>query len=371
MALSREQKRIIKLYKTPGHPIAFSAPNTIYRYFRGNIKLDTIKEALAHLDVYTLHREYKRPKFQNPYYSFLRRKDFQADLIDISTLAPANEGVRYLLIIIDIFSRRVWAHPLKRKTANETRDALRTWIDMLRNEGDSPAVFTTDNGTEFVNRQVKTLMRQNNIKMVQTANINKAAICERANKSIQILIYKYLTDRGEVTYIDKLPNIIETYNKRKHRTLNYISPIQADRIENQAKVRGIHFQRYSKINEKRPRKTKYKINDIVRIKTEGRAPSTVRRAYLQQFKGELFKIVRINTRMPIPMYILESTNDLEEIRGGFYSNELTLVKGDLFKIEKILRRRGQGRNRQFYVKWKYYDNRWNSWVNARDIVNPP
>ncbi len=367
MVLSRIQKKIIKLYKTPGHPIAFSAPNTVYRFFKKRVPIDVIKSALEHTDVYSLHREYKRPKTYNPYYTVQRRKQFQADLIDIAALRRSNRGVNYILIIIDLFSRRVWAHPLKRKTAVETRDALSSWIQLMKNEGSDPTVFTTDAGKEFVNREVKHLMRTNHIKLIQTMNINKAAVCERANKSIQILIYKYLTDKGTTTYIDVLPQIITTYNKRRHRTLNYHSPNFADNPRNEVKIRSIHMARYGKINEKRPKHLKFSIGDTVRVKTEGKAPSTVRRAYLQQFKGELFKIERVNRRMPVPMYILKSMNDLEEIKGGFYANEITRVRGEAFKIEKILRRRGRGRNREYYVKWHYFDNRWNCWIKASDI----
>ncbi len=370
MDLTSIQKKIIKLYKTPSHPIAFSAPGAIFKHFKGRVPLQSIKSALEHLDTYNLHREYKKPKTYNPYYIYLRRNSFQADLIDIASLHRANNGVKYLLIIVDLFSRRVWVHPLKRKTGQVTKDALESWVNLLKSEGDKPAVLTTDAGKEFVNHDVKSLMNANNIKFVQTFNINKAAICERANKSIQIIIYKYLTENGTAKYIHVLPKLIETYNKHKHRSLDNLSPLEADSPSNEVKVRSIHISKYSEILNKKQKCGSFKIGETVRIKTEGTAPSTVRRAYLQQFKGELFKIVRINARMPIPMYILESTNDLEEIKGGFYANELSRVRGDLFKIEKILRRRGHGRNREVYVKWKYYDNRWNQWIKASDIEDP-
>lgn len=363
-----ELDNIIKAYRTVGNPAAFSAPLTIYNHFNKSIPIRRIKEALEHVDSYTLHREYKQPQVFNPYYCYLRRSQFQMDLIDIAGLKNSNRNITFLLIIIDLFSRKIWILPLKRKTAKETREALQSWIILQNNEGAFPKTILSDSGKEFVNRLVKQLFEENNIRLDLATNINKASIVERANKSIQILIYKYLTDKGKTKYIDVLPDIVKTYNSRKHRTLEYLTPYEADQAENEVKVRSIHLRRFGKLNNKRKKsKPHFQIGHTVRIKTYGNKINNSRRAYVQQFKGELFKIRKINTRMPIPMYFLRSLNEEEDIEGGFYAEEMVRIRGDLFKIEKILKRKGKGRNRKVYVKWKYFDNRWNQWIKASDI----
>jgi len=364
---------IYRLYRTPGHPIAFSAPFTIYKYFNGRFPLRAITEALEHNDTYTLHREYKQPSGYNMYYVRERRHQFQADLIDIMSLKRYNRGITFLLVIIDLFSRKLWVMPLRNKSGLTTVTAFRDWIASLRGDLKSPARLLTDSGTEFYNRQVKDLMSSHNIEMQKAKNIHKAAIVERANKTIQILIYKYLTDRGETKYIDVLADLVSGYNNRKHRTLNYeYTPNEADLPSNESDVRSIHILRGGKKalhNKQKRRWNTFDIGDHVRIKTHARAISTARRAYLQQFHGELFTITGINDRMPIKMYFLKSMNTEEDIDGGFYANELVRVRGDLFKIEKILRREGRGRQRRVLVRWKYFDPRWDSWIYERDIVD--
>lgn len=110
--------RIIELYTKPGHPISFTSPGLVFKYFKGRVPLKKIKAALGQVDGYTLHREEKRPSVFNPYFIYNRREQVQADLIEVIKLSEYNDGIRYLLSIIDVFSRRVWIFPLKRKTAD-------------------------------------------------------------------------------------------------------------------------------------------------------------------------------------------------------------------------------------------------------------
>ena len=372
--------RIAKLYKQPGHPIAFSSPKTVYDYFRGRVPLSKIKKALEHVDSYTLHREYKRPKVHNPYYTYNRRRQFQADLIDISGLKRANDNVTFLLVVIDIFSRKIWVMPLKRKTGKETASALRAWFEnaLADEEEDDRRSFLTDSGKEFLNAEVRSLMREKGVRMYQAKNVNKAAIVERVNKSLQILIYKYLTDSGEARYLDVLPRLVSGYNNRKHSTLNNFTPNEADLERNEIRTRAIHTNRYANIlmksrkkRGKRPRtkrkESRFAVGDRVRIKTLAKAPSSARRSYLQQFHGEYFEIERVDLRMPVTMYWLRSMNTEELIEGGFYANEMTHVRGDIFKIDEIIRTRGRGAKREYFVRWKHFSPRWNSWVKADDV----
>lgn len=354
--------------------MAFSSPGALYRYFGGQVTEKTIRDALAHVDSYTLHREYKQPAVYNPYYAYRRRTRFQADLIDISKLKASNRGTTFLLVVIDIFTRKIWVMPLARKTAEATAEGLSSWLESMREEegdADGERFFLTDSGKEFLNARVRALMRDNNVTMEIARNINKAAVVERVNKSLQVLIYKYLTDRGETKYIDILPALVSGYNNRKHRSLNFMTPNEADRPRNENRVRAVQTQRYAKNVAKRSKgQPKFVIGDMVRIKTYAKAPSSARRAYLPQFHGEYFKVIGINRRMPITMYQLRSMDTEEDIEGGFYANELTLVKGESFKIERIIRQRGRAPNREYFVKWKYFSPRWNSWVREQDVEQP-
>ena len=360
--LSANEKRIIKAYTKPGHPIAFSAPRRVAKYF--NISETKAKKILQHIEGYTLHREYKQPRVYNPYYVRHRREQIQGDLIDTSKIKEHNNGICFLLVLIDIFTKFLWVFPLKNKRATTLKETLSRWI---RNLDVKPKILMTDRGSEFVNNQVKTLLQNNNIILQEAYGTLKACIAERVNKTLQILIYKYLTEKETLTYIDVLQDLVNSYNKRGHRTLKGISPKNADLPENEDRIQQIFNQKYGEIANRR-KTPKYKVGDRVRVKTDPGKISSAARAYAEQFNGEYFRIVRINRTLPIPLYYLRSMNDEQYIKGGFYAEELELVRGDVYKIERIIRRKRRRNRNYILVKWKYFNDNWNEWIPEDSIV---
>lgn len=354
---------VLRKYKEPGHPTAFSAPGNVAKHFKDRgLSEKQAKHILQHDDAYVLHKEYKRPKVFNPYFIYEKRNTVQGDLIDIAKIKKENDDISFLLLLIDIFTRKVWVYPVKRKTAIEMKNAFTTWLRKIRQK---PKVVETDAGREFCNQQVQNLFDSNDIEHKIAIGTCKAAFAERANKTIQILIYKFLTENETLRYIDVLNDLVKTYNRRGHRSLQYLSPIEAERNTNQELVRAIQLMRFNKIKRKKPT---LKLGDIVRLKTEAKQIVSSRRAYAEQFTGEYFMVIRINTRLPIPLYYVKSLDTNEHIHGGFYSNELSVIRGDVFKIERVLRTRGQGRNRQLYVRWKYFGPQWDEWIYERDLT---
>lgn len=353
---------IIANYSLPGHPTAFSAPHNVAKFY--GIPIDRARTVLEHIDSFGLHREYKRPRVYNPYFIYKKRDLVQADLIDIRELSKANDGVNHLLLIIDVFTRFVWVYPITNKRATTVRDALREWLESLRMK---PRVFSTDRGGEFFNGQVRALFRSFDVEQQEAVGTSKASYAERANKSIQILLYKYMTDKQTERYLDALPLLVRTYNSRGHRSLKFMSPAEAEQPRNQREVLRIAKARFAKV---KTRQAKLKVGDRVRIKKDAKVITPARRAYAQQFKSEYFRIREINTKLPIPLYYLESDDDNEIIIGGFYREELQLIRGDTFKIDRVIKwRKKKDGTREALVKWKYYGNRWNSWVPENQITN--
>lgn len=360
---NRLDRRIRRAFVTPGHPVAFSNPSRVAKHF--NVTLGRAKRALEHIEGYTLHREYKKPRVYNPYYVHGRREQVQADLIDISQISRENDGVKFLLLLIDIFTKRVWVYPLRNKSGIAVSTALRSWLDGLRT---SPQKFMTDRGLEFKNRLVQRLLRRRGIEWQPALGTLKAAIAERANKSLQLLLYKYLTEKETLRYVDKLPGFVDTYNKRGHRTLEGMSPIEADKPRNENRVRAIFHQRYAEIGRHRKSSLPFRVGDLVRLKTLAKkAVSSSARAYAEQFHGEYYRIVRINRTLPVALYYLKSLDTGERLQGGLYANELQRQRGDLWKIERVLGRRTRRGVREIKVKWKNFGNRWNEWIPETNV----
>ena len=74
-----------------------------------------------------------------------------------------------------------------------------------------------------------------------------------------------------------------------------------------------------------------------------------------------FVVSKIKNTVP-RTYVISGLND-EEITGTFYEKELQKTSQEKFGIEKVLKRKGN----KLYVKWKGYNNRFNSWINKKDL----
>jgi len=355
----RFRERVLKNYRTPGHPTAYSGITNVSKFY--NISDEKAEKILQHDNTYQTHRYYMRPSIHNPYYIYGRRKLVQSDLIDIAKLHRTNDGIKYLAMFIDVFTKKAWAYPMKTKTGQEMGRVVREWLEEIGEP--RPAVLGADAGREYQNAVVREIMRSNGIDLQIEHGVSKAAVCERLNKSIQILIFKYMTDTQSDRYIDKLPALMSTYNGRGHRSLEYMNPDEADLPENEVRVRGIHIARWNKIPQKKPI---HKIDQWVRIKIDSKKIGETSRAYEKQFKPEYYQIVRIN-RLKIPLYHLKVVDDNDPVIGGFYKNEIVPCRGEVFFIEEVIRERGRGRNRQLFVKWLHFSDRWNSWIPANNV----
>ena len=131
-----------KQYDTPGEPLYMSGISKIKDYYQKHLSIDEIRQFLARSRTYTTHYQFKRPKF-NPYYVRQLRQQFQLDLTEVSKISEYNDGVNYLLLCIDVFSRKLWVQPLQRKTASE---ALSKFQSILEESG-KPVSINSDRYT--------------------------------------------------------------------------------------------------------------------------------------------------------------------------------------------------------------------------------
>lgn len=275
---------------------------------------------------------------------------WQADLAEMQQHAKENNKFRYILVVIDCFSKFVWAKPLKDKTGlevTETMDAIFTESKRsCRN-------LNTDQGTEFYNVSFKKLMKKYNINHYSTYTVKKAAIVERVIRTLKEKLYKYFSLNGSYRWIDILGDIINIYNNQHHRTIG-MKPSDVSKQNEKEILKST----YNHINLATPHQ--YKNGDIVRISKNKHVFS---KGYTPNWTTELFKIVKVGITNPTT-YLLE---DLEgqPISGCFYDQELQKTKiPDVYLVEKVLRKRGNN----VYVKWLGFNASHNSWINVKDIL---
>ena len=104
-----------------------------------------------------------------------------SDLVEMQQFSKWNKGYRYLLMVLDVFSKYGWIIPLKDKKGETVSEAFKT----ILKEGRTPGYLWVDKGKEYYNKHVKDLLEKNNIQMYSTENEEKSSVCERWNRTIK------------------------------------------------------------------------------------------------------------------------------------------------------------------------------------------
>ena len=191
-----------------------------------------------------------------------------------------------------------------------------------------------DKGSEFYNAYFKKWLRDNNIVMSSTHNEGKSVVAERFIRTLKSKIYKYMISISKNVHIDKLDDIVDEYNNTYHTTIK-MKPIDVKD--------NTYINADKEINNKDP---KFKVGDHVRI---SKYKNIFAKGYMPNWSEEVFVIKKVKNTV-----LWTVINDLngEEITGKFYEKELQKINQEEFRIEKVIRRKGD----KLYVKWKGYNN---------------
>lgn len=276
---------------------------------------------------------------------------WQIDLVELQPHASCNKGIRYILTVIDIFSKYAYAIGVKNKDAVSVTEAME---EIFRRAKTTPKNIHSDQGKEFFNSKFKNLMKEHDINHYHTFSIMKASICERFNRTLKERMFRQFSLQGNYKWINILDQLVKDYNNAIHRTIK-MRPVDVNSRNEKKLLRTVYAYR----NVYKHRKD-LKINDFVRIsKNKG----VFEKGYTPNWSTELFQIIKVQHTNPTT-YLLKDYND-EEIQGAFYRQELRKTKiTDQFLVENILRRKGN----KVYVKWLGFDSAHNSWINKNDVL---
>lgn len=268
---------------------------------------------------------------------------FQADLVDMNNYP--DKGFKYILTVIDCYSKYLWAVPVKTKNGSDVTAAM---TGVLRER--APKNLQTDRGTEFYNSQFKALMRRHNINHYSTYSNLKASIVERVNRTLKEIMWRDFTARGNYKWVEVLPELVKEYNGRRHRTTG----MKPRDVTPKTKLSAYdHMKRTAPIH--------FKVGDKVRV---SKLKSPLEKGYTPNWSTEIFTVCEVRRTNPTTYHLKDERGVV--LAGGFYREELrkTLLP-DVFLVEKILKRKAG----KVYVKWLGFSKDHNSWIDANKIID--
>ena len=155
-------------------------------------------------------------------------KIWAADLVEMQAFSKFNREVRYLLTVIDVFSKYGWMLPLKDKTGKSVGDAFKEIFKKIKAK---TRKALDRKGREFYNKHVKEL----GVELYSTENEEKSSVAERWNRTMIEKMFKYFTANNTNKYIDVLDDFVERYNNTRHSSIK-MPPVEASKKENEVRV---------------------------------------------------------------------------------------------------------------------------------------
>ena len=366
------EKYLEKIYFDPTHPASFEGPDRLYKTVKKegkfNITHAQIKKWIQNKESYSRNKGVLR-NFERGRVIVAGIDDqFDIDLASLASYADENDGYKYLLVVIDIFSRYGWVEPIKDKSSTEIINAFQKILD----EGRIPRRVRSDAAKDFTSNAFKDFLKDKGIFQMITHSEKQANYVERFIKTMKSKIFRYMVERNSPRYIDILPKVVDSYNKTFHTGIR-MEPINVTKRNEKELWWQMYWPKEKYVAEIKKKKKKskgvafqFKIGDKVRTTYVRNA---FQREYSSRWTAEIFKIVRRYMRQGQPIYKLVDWYD-DPVEGTFYQKELQKVDNtddDMFKIEKVLKYRGRGRTREAYVKWLGWPKKFNSWILASEL----
>ena len=301
-----EKTKLEKLY-TSG-PAAYGSARSLQIASKlSKTKVDSfLQQKDAHTKYHQTQRKFPRLKV----IAYNINEIWSIDVAYVDKLARYNNGVKYLLVAVDVLSRYLRVEPMRSKSAPDTAKAFKKMIEKVQ-----PERVWSDKGTEFKGA-FKNLCDERGIATYTTASETKSAFAERNIRSLKNIMYKHMENKWTYQYINRLQQFVNTINSRVNRVTK-LAPNKV-RKKHEPHLRSLAAKQSSKF----VKKPKFNIRDRVRI---AKQDLPFKKGYKQSFTDEVFTITQIPTLNPPTYNLRDEAGDI--IKGKFYEPELIKVNG--------------------------------------------
>ena len=353
-----------KVYFDVTNPGSFGGLRRLYlesRKLDPKIKYEDVKSWVQNQLTYTLHKQARINFKRNRILVQRKNEQFECDLVDMRMFSRSNNGFKYIVTIIDCFSKFLYAYPIKNKTPIEIIKVLKKVF-----QTDKPMKIRTDRGLEFDNKKVLKFLDSEEVQYF-TSNDSKikCAIVERVNRTLKSKMFRYFTAKGTRRYIDVLQHLVDSYNKSFHRTIK-MRPIDVSDSNRQEVFENIYkVSRYRDLYTKMKKK-KHDVDDNVRVKYD--LNKSMEKSYYPLWTDKVYKIEKIFNKPIKPVYKVSSEG--QTVKRLYYPEEIQKVgKDPVYRIEKIIQKRQRQGIPEVLVKYIGYPDEFNQWIPKANIIN--
>ncbi|KAL3118243.1 hypothetical protein niasHT_003722 [Heterodera trifolii] len=329
-----------RLYNDPKSPAAFAGVDRLWleakKELGNKIRKNDVKHYLEGHRTYTLMRPRRInfPRARTTAAGFMT--DCQVDLADFQALSRHNSGNRYLMVVIDVLSKRIFVTPLRTKKSEDMVEGFKRVFSTMPMK---PHRIFSDKGTEFRNHQLKKLFDEEEVeKYESTHSEKKAALAERAIRQIKNRVYRYFAQTKTLKWVDVIDQIVDGINKSPSR-VHGMRPIDVN-FKNSQQIWEKMFgeDQHRALFGKHRKRARFVPGQTVRMSI---AKAQFEKGYIPNYGDEILEIDAVKRHMKPMRYKIRDAKG-EKFKGFFYPEELTPVRRDAettYRIERVFRKR--------------------------------
>jgi len=315
--LTKEQEDLLKeYYYDKKNLVGRDKLYDLIKEIEGHPTKVQVLEWLKKQEVYQLHFKPRKSSTIAPVITTKPDVLYQVDLIDMGS--DASHGKRYILTVIDSFTKFAMATPLANKEEKTVTKAMENIILDLNKDGKSMKVLQSDNGAEFVNAKFEEMIGSYGIKHITgiAGRPQSQGIIERFNGSLKDYIQKDITATGKNEWPKHLQTYIDNYNNSYHRTIKTTPNDAYDEIVNVAdNIRKRALSKHLISNSKLEK------GDQVRVKI---FKGKLDKSSTKNFSDEIYKVDNvIKSKKPyIQSKIKITTPNGKLVKNSYVGNDL-------------------------------------------------
>lgn len=355
-----------KIYRDLTNPASLGSVKKLLNASKKlNKKKEDVQKFLASKESYTLFKKNNKKFVRRRYMVSKPGVTISADTAFLLNYSSQNDGVKYLMLFVDLYSRYLTVFPLKSLKEKEVLKVMNTFF--------SESIYSyrkifCDMGSEFTSKKIRGVFKKYNVEIYNGHSESKSASVERCIRSLKERLGRLIILKNSERYIDDLQVVVHTYNRTPHRGLKYHIPLEIHLLQDHRKIINFSKILYKKSLKKiRTVYPRVSVGDVVRLKTTSTTLFKFHKSFFIQNTKELFKISKVNeNHYPVTYNI----KDLEgnEIKGIFYRQELVFtIDSGVYRIN-ISKTRKKNKVKEFLIEYVDFPSSTPKWVSKKELL---
>jgi len=211
----------------------------------------------------------------------------QMDIFDMQNYTRTNKGYKYILCIIDVFTRKVWTYAMKKKDNDNVQESFKKFLQQSGIQNNTPTILMSDNDSTFINKSFQEILEKN--KIIHQPNIiddhHALGLIDRFARTIKTIFTRLFVQTKSDNWIDHIDEIVANYNNNGHTSIDNIKPNDAFLKKNLKKIYNINYEK-SLFNIS---VSDIDVNDKVRIKLKGK----FRKGTDARYTDEVYTVTKV------------------------------------------------------------------------------